>query len=256
MARQKGTFKKYRSMREKIKSLYVKWLDFRIMSHELRIINTEEKRLKLIIKKASLTSGDVTSGVLASARLRVSKYRQRELESVEEKVNYTYSKIKFNPITEFFKTLFSISRKYRFMTGFLGYLSLIISALQTGAVFVFSSAFAILTLPFTILTYILIAIPRRIRTVRMCEDFLNSGKSISLVIADGVKYEKIEEGYSKQLFDHVSEKGICLVITSDAGHGFSSVKKIKDDLYICTRRFASQLGKRMQDREFLFLIKI
>ena len=243
-------------MRKKINGLYVKWLDFRIMSKELQVINTEEKRLKLVAKKASVTNSDITLGVLANARLRISKYRQRELESVEEKVNYTYSKFKFNPITEFFKTFFSISRKYRFMTGFFGYFSLILSAIQTGAVFIFSSAFAILSLPFAIITYALFAVPRRIKTVKMCESFVTSGKNISLIVADGVKYDKLEAGYAKELFGFVSEKGICLIITSDGGRGFSSVKKISDDVYTCTRRFASQLGKRMGKKEFLFLVKI
>ncbi len=243
-------------MRKKINALYVRWLDWRIMSKELQIINTEEKHLKLIIKRASVTNSDVTSGVVANARLRISKYRQRELDSAHEKVNYTYSKFKFNPITEFFRTFFSISRKYRFMTGFFGYFSLIVSAVQTGVAFVFSSAFVILTLPFTIITYLFIALPRRIKTVKMCGSFLNSGKNISLIIADGVKYDKLEEGYPKQLFDFVSSKGICLIITSDSGRIFSSVKKISEDVYTCTRRFASQLGKRMGKKEFLFLIKI
>ena len=115
MARKKQ--KKQYVIEEGIFSIYP---DFPVLINDSVVINTEEKRLKLVAKKASVTNSDITLGVLANARLRISKYRQRELESVEEKVNYTYSKFKFNPITEFFKTFFSISRKYRFMTGFSG----------------------------------------------------------------------------------------------------------------------------------------
>lgn len=243
-------------MRKKIKIWYAKWLDWRIMSKESQIINTEEKRLKLISKKAKVTGSDKTAGVLANARLRFAKYKQREFESTEEKVNYTYSRIKYNPVTGFFRTVFSFTRKYRFMTGFLGYFSLIVSAIQTGTVFIFSSAFAIISLPFSLISYIFVALPIRIRTKRMCRSFLNSKKEISLVIIDGIPYSKLEDGYPLQLFEYLSTKGLCLVTSSNFSDNFSAVKKVSPNVYVCSHRFITYLTKRMDKKEFSHLIKI
>ena len=124
-------------MRKKVRSLYTKWLDWRIMSNEMQIANAEEKRLKLISKRVNVTSDNKEAGIIARAKLRFLKYKKYDFDSVEEKVNHTYSKLKYNPVAAFFRGFFSFSRKYRFMTGFLGYFTVIASAVQTGAVFIF-----------------------------------------------------------------------------------------------------------------------
>lgn len=242
-------------MREKIKSIYIKWLDWRIMSKELQIVNAEEKRLKLITKKTKITSGEKATGAVAAAKLRFLKYRRREYDSVEERVNYTYSKLKYNPVASFFRGFFSFSRKYRFMTGFFGYFSVIVSTVQAGAVFVFSSAFFIVSLPFSILTYLIIALPKKIRIIKICDKLISDGRNISLIIAEGLTEDDIMTTHAKELIQYTANKGICLVVSSKI-KGFHSVKSISENVYFCTPRFTANLKKRMGKREFLYLIEI
>ena len=225
------------------------------MSNEMQIANAEEKRLKLISKRVNVTSDNKEAGIIARAKLRFLKYKKYDFDSVEEKVNHTYSKLKYNPVAAFFRGFFSFSRKYRFMTGFLGYFTVIASAVQTGAVFIFSSAFMIVSLPFSLLTYILIALPRKIRIIKACDRLIRSGKNISIVTADGVTYDELCKGYAKQLISHTAEKGICLVVSSKAS-SFFAFKKASDDVYICSHRFVTQLKKRMDKKEFLWFIEI
>ena len=242
-------------MREKIKAIYTKWLDLRIMSKELQIVNAEEKKLKLITQKAKLTNADKAIGAVAAAKLRFLKYRNREYDSVEERVNYTYSKLKYNPVASFFRGFFSFSRKYRFMTGFFGYFSVIVSAVQAGAVFVFSSAFFVVSLPFSIIAYLVVSLPKKIKAAKVCDGLLSDGRDISLIIADGLTRDEISDAYTKQLLSISSGKGICLVVSSKKKR-FNTVENVSSSAYLCSPRFAAYLKKRMGKREFLYLIKI
>ncbi len=242
-------------MREKIKAIYTRWLDLRIMSKELQIVNAEEKQLKLITKKAKLAKNDKAMGAVAAAKLRFLKYRSCEYDSVEERVNYTYSKLKYNPVASFFRGFFSFSRKYRFMTGFFGYFSVIVSTVQTGAVFIFSSAFFIISLPFSILAYMLIALPKKIRIIKMCDKLVSDGRSISLIIAEGLTQDEVMRTHAKELIRYTASKGICLIVSLKT-KGFHSVNSISENVYVCTPRFTAHLKKRMGKREFLYLIRI
>ncbi len=225
------------------------------MSNEQQIMNAEEKRLKLISKRVKADDGGKTAASFAVAKLRFLKYRRDEYDSIEEKVNYTYSKLKYNPVTSFFRGFFSFSRKYRFMAGFFGYFSVIVSAVQTGAVFIFSSAFFIVSLPFSILAYLIFALPKKIRIIKVCKKLISDGCDISIVIADGLTQDEIMQTYAKELIGYISNKGVCLVVSSKM-NGFHSVKSISKNVYACTPKFTAHLEKRMGKRKFLYLIKI
>ena len=215
------------------------------MNKESQLVDTEEKILKLTTKKSKLSKEDKTPGVVATAKLRFFKYRQSERYSAEEKVNYAYSRIKFNPVASFFRGFFSFTRKYRFMTGFLAYFSLIVSAVQAGMVFVFSSAFSIILLPFAFILYAVVALPLRIKTVKYGNIISRQKKKISFIVIDGIPYGNIKDGYTGELIEHLSKDSVCVISSLNLTDNFFAVKKLDDSVYYASNRFTSYLKKHI-----------
>lgn len=226
------------------------------MNKESQLIDTEEKILKLTTKKSKLSEEDKTPGVVATAKLRFFKYRQSERYSAEEKVNYAYSRIKFNPVTSFFRLFFSFTRKYRFMTGFLAYFSLIVSAVQTGIIFVFSSAFSIILLPFALILYAVVAIPLRIKTVKYGRIISRQKKKISFITVDGIPYEKIKDGYTGKLIECLTEDSVCVISSLNITDNFFAVKKVNDNVYCVSHRFTVHLKKHIPHDKIYSTIKL
>lgn len=234
-------------MRKKIRELYEKWLDLRILNKESQLINTEEKILKLTTKKTKFLGTDKTQGIVATAKLRFFKYRQSERYSTEEKMNYAYARIKFNPVTSFFRGIFSFTRKYRFLTGFFGYLSLIVAAVQTGVVFIFSSVFSILLLPFAFVLYAVVAIPLRIKIKRYSKRISQQKKKISFITVDGISYDNIKNGYTGSLVNYLSKDTVCVISSLNITDNFFAVKKIDDNVYYGSHRFTVYLKKHIKN---------
>lgn len=225
-------------MQKRLNRLYQRWLDWRILSRQAQMLNSEKRYLKLLLKKSTLHSGDdAINAPDVTARLRFAGYKGREAYSPEEKVNRAYYSFKESSFVRSFRAFMAFFRRYRVLSAIFSYASIIFSAVQAGTAFLFSSAFFILTLPFVALFSLAFAVPMGIRSKKYAKQIKNTSLPICVFMINGISHKELDGSYAYGFIKDTAKSKMCLVTTSSFRETLFRVKRIDENVYLCSGRF-------------------
>ncbi len=231
-------------VRETFERLKRNILSFRIRLQESNIRASVEKKLMLEEKLARIEMGERSVGACANAeaRRRILNTCEKMNESGGDELTYRYRKLKDSAAYVSVKNIFKLPRRFMLVSRLTRYISLLLTIIETSA---FALAFVILlalSLPFTVIGYIVYWLIGRRRFERYAEQISKQSESGIVILMYSTRDKRRIKNTDASLY---AEDGkAVLKIDLDPSFGMMNVGIDHHRCYYGRPRFKEYLEKK------------